>query len=382
MVSAPGVSFDYDADGRRVKKATGGTGTLYWYGSGGEVLQETDLAGVLKHEYVYFNGKRTARVEPPIAPNPPVVHYYFSDHLGSSNVVTSGTGSIEEESDFYPFGGERAYTDTLPDQSYKFTGKERDPETNLDYFGARYYAYNFGRFVTPDWAAKPTAVPYADFGNPQSLNLYSYVNNNPTTLADADGHVALVDDAVEIGIAITFTVMVAQAYYSLPPEQRNLGGAIRGAAADIKNWFQSDGGKQVPPPTTQTGTQAGTEPKDVYIDPSKYPATAGHVSDAQAAGQPAVVTVDRPGTSNQRGAATAGHATQAGTDRDEYPPAVTKEGGTGASVRNIPASDNRGAGAAMGNQIRNVPNGGTIRIVPKPKPPKPAPKPESTPKKS
>jgi hypothetical protein len=42
--------------------------------------------------------------------------------------------------------------------------------------------------MTPDWAAKPTDVPYANFGNPQSLNLYSYVENNPTTTGDPDGH--------------------------------------------------------------------------------------------------------------------------------------------------------------------------------------------------
>jgi len=42
--------------------------------------------------------------------------------------------------------------------------------------------------MTPDWAAKPTNVPYASFGNPQSLNLYSYVENNPTTMGDSDGH--------------------------------------------------------------------------------------------------------------------------------------------------------------------------------------------------
>jgi hypothetical protein len=47
-----------------------------------------------------------------------------------------------------------------------------------------------GRFVTPDWAAKAVAVPYADFGNPQSLNLYTYGKNNPMTFSDPDGHLA------------------------------------------------------------------------------------------------------------------------------------------------------------------------------------------------
>jgi RHS repeat-associated protein len=70
------------------------------------------------------------------------------------------------------------------------TGKERDTESGLDMFGARYYGSSLGRFMTPDWAAKPTNVPYASFGNPQSLNLYSYVNNNPTTTRDPDGHCA------------------------------------------------------------------------------------------------------------------------------------------------------------------------------------------------
>ena len=65
--------------------------------------------------------------------------------------------------------------DASPLCAFKFTGKERDAESGLDMFGARYYGSSMGRFMTPDWAAKPTAVPYAHYGNPQSLNLYSYV---------------------------------------------------------------------------------------------------------------------------------------------------------------------------------------------------------------
>jgi RHS repeat-associated protein len=72
--------------------------------------------------------------------------------------------------------------------AYCYTGKERDSESGLDMFGARYYGSSLGRFMTPDWAAKPVTVPYAHFGNPQSLNLYSYVQNNPTTVGDPDGH--------------------------------------------------------------------------------------------------------------------------------------------------------------------------------------------------
>ena len=68
------------------------------------------------------------------------------------------------------------------------TGKERDAETGLDYFGARYLSSAQGRWMSPDWSAAPVAVPYADLSDPQTLNLYSYVRNNPLSHADADGH--------------------------------------------------------------------------------------------------------------------------------------------------------------------------------------------------
>lgn len=69
-----------------------------------------------------------------------------------------------------------------------FTGKERDTESGNDYFGARYYASSMGRFMSPDWSAKVEPVPYAKLDNPQSLNLYEYVLNNPLHGVDPDGH--------------------------------------------------------------------------------------------------------------------------------------------------------------------------------------------------
>jgi len=71
---------------------------------------------------------------------------------------------------------------------YRSTGKERDAESGNDYFGARYYASAMGRFMSPDWSAKIVPVPYAKLGNPQSLNLYAYLLNNPLAGIDADGH--------------------------------------------------------------------------------------------------------------------------------------------------------------------------------------------------
>ena len=180
--STAGTTYTYDSDGNRVKKSSGSTGTLYWYGLPG-IIAESDLSGILKSEYIFVNGKRAARID--LANNS--VHYYLSDHLNSTSMVISSAGVVEDEADYSAFGTEYPVTSSGGNH-YKFTGKERDSESGLDYFGARYYSNAFGRFLTPDWAEKATAVPYAIFSDPQSLNLYSYVRNVPSTGYDPDGH--------------------------------------------------------------------------------------------------------------------------------------------------------------------------------------------------
>ena len=184
ITGASGYAYTYDADGNRVLKTNGSTGTLYWYMSPG-IVAESDLLGVLKSEYVFFDGERVARRDNPNGTSPSVA-YYFSDRLKTASVITDSLGNIKSESDYYPWGGELQFV-ANDSNHYKFTGKERD-ETGLDYFGARYYSSGMGRFITPDWAAKAVDVPYAEFADPQSLNLYSYVRNIPTVSVDPDGH--------------------------------------------------------------------------------------------------------------------------------------------------------------------------------------------------
>lgn len=195
LAGTAGFTYAYDGDGKRVKKCsnTGCTsGTLYWMGTGNDALQESDFAGNATEDYVFFDGKRVARRDA----SGGAVHYYVADHLGSTAVVTSNVGGIQKETDYFPYGGEIVITGS-DINNYKFTGKERDSGSGLDNVGARYYASTMGRFMTPDWAAKPTSVPYAMFGDPQTLNLYGYVRNNPLAKADPDGHCA---EAISCGI--------------------------------------------------------------------------------------------------------------------------------------------------------------------------------------
>jgi len=189
LKTAVGVTYTYDGDGKRIQKSNG---KLYWYGmGGGDPLDETDSAGNLDNsnfnEYVFVAEKRIARRD-----SSNNVFYYFADHLGTSRVIVqAGQTSPCYDADFYPFGGEVVVATNSCPQNYKFTGKERDSESGLDDFGARYYSSSFSRFTTTDWSATPQPVPYADYADPQSLNLYSYVENRPIMRADADGHCGL-----------------------------------------------------------------------------------------------------------------------------------------------------------------------------------------------
>jgi RHS repeat-associated protein len=187
LTGAAGYTYTYDGDGNRVRKSNGNlaaNGTLYWYMTPG-VVAETDLAGTTKSEYIFFDGERVARKD--FSGSTTSVAYYFSDHLKTASVITDAGGVIKAESDYYPWGGELQFVNN-DTNDYKFTGKKRDTETGLDYFGARYYSNGLGRWVSADWSATPVPVPYADFYDPQTLNLYQFVGGNPASKADPDGH--------------------------------------------------------------------------------------------------------------------------------------------------------------------------------------------------
>ena len=110
------------------------------------------------------------------------VVYFHTDAIGSVRMITSATGIVIGRYDFMPFGEVWPANPPAPTESRQFTGAERDADTKLDYFGARYYRPLSGRFTTVD----PDHLG-ADIFDPQSWNAYSYARNNPFRYADPTG---------------------------------------------------------------------------------------------------------------------------------------------------------------------------------------------------
>ncbi len=169
-------AYAYDGLGQRVKRTTTIRGS-----------SETTV-------YVYDAFGRLAAEYSSVAPEAGTggTFYRTEDHLGSTRLVTKQDQTVAECRDFFPFGerigsglnGRSAdcYGGTSGAVKQQFTGKERDAESSLDYFGARYYSARLGRFIGPD---EPLTDQFAS--DPQSWNLYSYVRNNPLRFLDPTG---------------------------------------------------------------------------------------------------------------------------------------------------------------------------------------------------
>jgi RHS repeat-associated protein len=158
----------YDGDGGRVKQTTA-AGTTRYLGEAYEV------GPTLSTKYVFAGSQRIAAKDSTGA-----LRFYHPDHLGSSNVVTDATGALVELNEHTPYGSLSRHEGTA-NVPQKFTGQRLDASTNLYFYHARYYDPQLGRFIQAD-----PLVPAP--GDPQALNRYSYVRNNPLKYVDPSGH--------------------------------------------------------------------------------------------------------------------------------------------------------------------------------------------------
>jgi RHS repeat-associated protein len=199
------TGYLYDADGTRVAKgtiskwscdpSTNGFTTIndFVLGLGGEQVTEMGIdttAGsnvttlAWQHTNVWAGGKLLGTYDKT------GLHFYLDDPLGTRRAQTNYAGVLEQTCSSLPYGDALSCTggDLAAPTEHHFTGKERDTESGNDYFEARYFSSAMGRFMSPDWSAKEEPVPYAKLDDPQTLNLYTYVENNPMDRTDADGH--------------------------------------------------------------------------------------------------------------------------------------------------------------------------------------------------
>jgi len=109
--------------------------------------------------------------------------FYDTDAIGSVRQITGMDGAVLERHDYLPFGTEWPTQGALGEHKVTFAGKERDAESGLDYFGARYFSSNTGRFVSAD----PVTVTAARAVDPQRWNRYSYARNAPFRFGDPTG---------------------------------------------------------------------------------------------------------------------------------------------------------------------------------------------------
>lgn len=109
------------------------------------------------------------------------VRYYHTDAIGSVRMITDEVGQVIQRYDYWPFGVPTEMS-SVP-ESRRFAGKERDADTQFDYFGGRYYDSLTGRFTTVD----PVLLVDRAMTNPQQWNRYAYVSNNPIRKIDPTG---------------------------------------------------------------------------------------------------------------------------------------------------------------------------------------------------
>ena len=171
MKTAASVTHTYDGDGQRVEKSSG---SYFWFTPGGMLLGETNTSGTTQNEYVYFGGARVAANVPTNT-----VYYYFSDQVGSLQLVTNSTGTVCYDSDNTPNGYKWSYITTCA-QEFGLAGMKLEAEAPIYHTWFRQYSDNAGRWISPDLLA-------GDVSNPQSLNRYAYVTNNPSSSYDPLG---------------------------------------------------------------------------------------------------------------------------------------------------------------------------------------------------
>ena len=188
-------TFVYDAENKQVLVTASGTtiGQYFYDGDGKRVKKYVPSTGEVTVFVYDASGNSIAEYSTIVAPvQDAKVAYLTADHLDSPRINTDANGAVIARHDYHPFGEEISASQRTTGLGYpsgsdgvrkQFTGYERDPEINLDFAGARMYQAQLGRFTTTD----PVLMLTQRLVDPQQINLYSYVRNNPLKYIDPFG---------------------------------------------------------------------------------------------------------------------------------------------------------------------------------------------------
>ncbi len=173
----PHFIYDYQGNLARIDGNLGTNLSPYSRTFIGGIYEVADNGAVTK--YYSFDGRRIAMSTKPSG-GTAAVDYLAQDAHGNTAYVLSSTGAVVSHTRYYPYGQTWTQESTSPTNKM-FDGYTKDgTSSGLYYAGARFYSADLGRFLSPD----PVGGNYA---NPQSLNPYSYVQNNPLTFTDPTG---------------------------------------------------------------------------------------------------------------------------------------------------------------------------------------------------
>jgi RHS repeat-associated protein len=225
------AQYVYDYQGNRITKKLYNNGnlqkTVYSPNDGYETVKLASNGAVQNTSYYQVNDQQVAKKNPDGTKN-----YYLNDNLGSTNVLANQTGGLVERTTYYPYGEFRSGGTK---SKFEYTGQENDPETNLDYYNARYYNAHIMHFTQPD-----DVIP--NQYDPQTLNRYAYARNNPLVYTDPTGHFFGIDDALEVLFVTAVVIPVVEEIATNPEVDivaEEAGGeissAVEGGVAELGN---------------------------------------------------------------------------------------------------------------------------------------------------
>jgi RHS repeat-associated protein len=185
MVTGAGRAMTWDVDNRLATVTTqGGNSATFAYDYTGQRVRKTTSTGVTRYPFANYeigaDGVAIKRLGFAAKKSTGQVLFYHNDHLGGVNVITDAVGTRVQLIEYDPWGAVSREEGTV-EPTVRFTGQRLDPETGLMYYVGRYYDPTLGRFISADpFVPRPS--------NPQALNRYSYVLNDPVNATDPSGY--------------------------------------------------------------------------------------------------------------------------------------------------------------------------------------------------